>query len=402
MVRVKPKPGWYPTCQQELLLLATLSDGDIALRSWQQWNMSSGGSQIDRGSIRLLPLLYHNLLVHGVTGPDIERLKEEYVRTWCDNELLFHQTAVLLGSLQAQGIETIVLKGAALASLFYRDSGLRPMTDIDILVRPDSAQAAMKVLRETGWRTVHQKPEALIPYEQAVEFRDSRGNRCDLHWKIFWDGRQVSDEEFWECAISLEINEVLSRALNPTDQLLHVCVHGAVWNEMPTVRWIADAAIILRTAQSEINWQRLIEQAKKRRLMLPIGDTLEYLQSFLQLSIPPDVLKAIRNIAPSHLERTLYQIRVGPNSRLKRFPVLCYWLNAWRVDESPFHRKVSGYFRYLRSLWDVKSLRHLPLHITWKGLRGIVQIIVGFYSNESRVPSNQPHANPRERVNEMR
>jgi hypothetical protein len=399
--QVEPQLGWRPTLQQELLLRAALSEGDEALRAWQQWKRSSGVSRIDRGSARLLPLLYHNLRLHEVTEPFMERLKEEYVRTWCDNEILFHETARLLRSFQLRRIETIVLKGAALAALFYRDTGLRPMTDIDILVRPAEAGAAIRVLSEAGWRSVYQTPEALVPYEQAAEFRDGRGCRCDLHWRIFWDGRQgVGDDEFWDGAVSLEINRVASGALNPTDQLLHVCVHGAVWNEMPTVRWVADAAMILRTARSEINWGRLIEQVEKRRLMLPMADTLEYLQHLLHAPIPPDVLKAIRNIGTSRLERTLYQIRIGPNPALKRLPVLCYWFNAWRLSgDAPFQRKLSEYLRYLKCLWGVKYLRHLPFHLAWRIARGIAHIIVGLFPKGNGSPPNGRHATVRERLN---
>ena len=306
----------------------------------------------------------------------MEPLREEYVRTWCDNELLFHETARLLQALQLRGIETMVLKGVALASLFYRDTGLRPMSDVDILVRPGSAGEALKVLSETGWRPACRSPEDLIPYEQAAEFRSGRGCRCDLHWRIFWDGRQeVGDDEFWAGAIELEVNRVASRALNPTDQLLHVCVHGAVWNEMPTVRWVADAALILRAAQTEIDWGRLLEQAEKRRLMLPMADTLEYLRSHLQSPVPPDVVKALRALPASRWEHAWYQIRTGRRRALRRLPVVCYWLNAWRLSgDAPFHRKLSNYLTYLQSLWGVKYLWHVPPHIAWKAARGVVQL----------------------------
>ena len=41
---------------------------------------------------------------------------------------------MVLGELRRRGIEPMLLKGAALTLLHYRDSGLRPMEDVDILV----------------------------------------------------------------------------------------------------------------------------------------------------------------------------------------------------------------------------------------------------------------------------
>jgi len=36
---------------------------------------------------------------------------------------------------------------------------------------------------------------------------------------------------------AINIQGVSTLILNPTDQLLHVCVHGAAWDAVPHVRW---------------------------------------------------------------------------------------------------------------------------------------------------------------------
>lgn len=353
---IKPVQGWRPTFDQELLLRAALSKGEEVLSSWHQWRKSTDLAHLDGGSVRLLPLLYHNLNLHGVQEPVMERLKEEYVQTWYNNELLFHELAALLRSFQAQGIETVVLKGAALALHYYKDVGLRPMGDVDILVRPQQARLAIKLLHEAGWKSIYESPKVLISYQHAVEFSNGRGHRFDLHWRVLWDGRQeISDNDFWESTLPIEINGSPTSILNPTDQLLHVCVHGAAWNDLPPLRWVADAAIIMRTARSEINWERLIKQLRMRRLMLPIRDTLGYLQNFLEVPVPTDVLKTIRNIPASRLERTLYQIRIGPNRTLRRFQRPYYWFHAWRLSPaSSFPHKLLGFLSYLKCFCRTK------------------------------------------------
>jgi hypothetical protein len=298
------------------------------------------------------------------------RLKEEYVHTWYHNELLFHEIAALLRSFQIAGIETIVLKGMALALHFYKDAGLRPMSDGDILVSPQKAGLAIELLHRAGWKSVYKSTEALIPYQHSVEFSDGHGHRLDLHWKILWDGRQeVSDNEFWESAIPIEINNVSTSILNPTDQLLHVCVHGAAWSELPPLRWVADAAIIMRTAGSEINWDRLIEQTEMRRLMLPMGDTLGYLQNLLGLPVPSDVLNTIQHIEASRLERVLYRIRTGPNIGLQGLHIIYYWFNAWRLSPASFQHKLSEFSRYIKCFWGINHLWQSPFYIASKGTR---------------------------------
>lgn len=377
MKSAKPTRGWCPTFQQELLLRAALAPGDDVLSASRQLKMSDPLPPLDRGSARLLPLLYHNLCLHHVRHPAMEALKEEYVRTWCDNQLLFHAASDLLRSFRAAGVETLLLKGAALALSVYGDSGLRPMSDIDILVRPQHAALAIRLLGEAGWESKYKLPEALIPYEQAVEFRDGRGGRCDLHWGILLDGRQeIGDEDFWDASVPVELNNVPTGALNPTDQLLHVCVHGAAWNDMPPVRWVADAAMIIRTAGHEIDWERLIDQVRKRRLMLPMRDTLGYLRQLPGVPVPAEVVQTIEAIPATYLEHTLYRIRVRPNKPPKRISVLHYWFNAWRLSGvSPFHRKLLDFLSYLKCLWGAAHLWQVPFYLALKSVRGIAQIL---------------------------
>lgn len=376
MDKDKPARGWRPTPTQETLLRAALSQGETVLVAWQQLKRGDFPNRLDNGSARLLPLLYRNLLLHGVEAPLLERLGEEYVRTWCDNQLLFNAASGLLRTLRASGVETLLLKGASLALQAYEDSGLRPMSDVDILVRPGKAELAIKLLGEGGWESNYRSPEALIPYEQAVEFRDGREGRCDLHWRVFFDGAQeVGDEEFWEAAVEFEFDGVRALALNPTDQLLHVCVHGAAWNDMPPVRWVADAAMLLGSA--EIDWGRFVDLARRRRLMLPAGDTLGYLRDFLGAPVPADVLGSIRAIRPTVVERCLYRVRAGPSKPLKRLSVLHYWAKAWRLSRaSPPGRKLLGFLSYLKSLWGVGRLWQAPFHLAFKAARGVAQILL--------------------------
>src|SRR2546422_8135768 len=123
----------WPTWQQELLLRAALLQGKNSIEAWEKWKSSTDINQLDLGSHRLLPQLYRNLHVQGVKDRLLEKFKGIYRRTWCDNQLLFHEVSALLRSLGDAGIETIVLKGAALALLHYRDCGLRPMNDFDVM-----------------------------------------------------------------------------------------------------------------------------------------------------------------------------------------------------------------------------------------------------------------------------
>jgi hypothetical protein len=57
----------------------------------------------------------------------------------------------VLAAYQAAGIPALVLKGAALFHLVYPEPGLRPMSDLDILVPESEAWRAQRTLAELGF-----------------------------------------------------------------------------------------------------------------------------------------------------------------------------------------------------------------------------------------------------------
>ena len=135
-MRASGAQGPWPQGAQLELLRAVLFEGDEAAAAWSRWRRLVSLDQADLGSGRLLPLAYRRLLAAGIDDPERERIKGTYRLTWTRNHLLLREVAPVMRSLRAAGIPTMVLKGAALTALQYRDPGVRSMADIDLLVPP--------------------------------------------------------------------------------------------------------------------------------------------------------------------------------------------------------------------------------------------------------------------------
>ena len=102
---------------------------------------------------RVAPLLYVHLNGAGVELPlDAKHsLQSLYVRhRWADRvrRRVLHE---ILNAFQADDIPALVLKGAALSHLVYPESGLRPMSDLDILVPRPEVWRAGQVLAKLGF-----------------------------------------------------------------------------------------------------------------------------------------------------------------------------------------------------------------------------------------------------------
>ena len=95
---------------------------------------------------RVGPLLYDAVRKKHLLPAEVETaLRQSYYLTAACNLRLFAALDQALRALAARGIEVIVLKGAALAQTVYPSVALRPMGDLDVLVRPASVPAARTV-----------------------------------------------------------------------------------------------------------------------------------------------------------------------------------------------------------------------------------------------------------------
>jgi len=136
---------------RDALMRAALDPPDAALDSWRRWEQSGADARTDPVARRWLPLIGHNLRDAPVDPTARALFVEARRNAWAANLGLLDAARPALESLAADGIRTMLLKGAVLAAAPYFEPGLRPIGDVDLLVEPVRARAAMRILEESGW-----------------------------------------------------------------------------------------------------------------------------------------------------------------------------------------------------------------------------------------------------------
>ena len=150
-VRAPGRGAYWPDREHELLLQASLLSGTDAIEAWRMLGPRFDADRADRAAQRLLPLLGANLHRHGIDDPVLAASARVRQHAASRNRALFDAGRGLLQALAKAGIDTLVLKGGALATRLYREAGLRPMSDLDVLVPTDRVEAAIGTLRRAGW-----------------------------------------------------------------------------------------------------------------------------------------------------------------------------------------------------------------------------------------------------------
>ena len=221
-----------PQPHQELLLKAVLAPGDEAVRCWKAWRAANDPEAVERPSRRLFPVAYRNLRDAGLSDRDLALLREAYEESQTKMHGKLAAARPVLEALVAAGVDPLVLKGAALTRFYAGDPAPRPMRDVDVLVPPSQVERAIATLSALGY-----EPAAGMALSCLARcaFRAGPGwlfvapnaPDVDLHWHALHESRQPgADDDFWQGAISLDFQGMNVKAMNATDQLLHVCVHG--------------------------------------------------------------------------------------------------------------------------------------------------------------------------------
>jgi len=246
----------------KLILEAALGDKEPAFEAWRNWFAAGNLDLLPGASIRLMPLVHANLARHGYSGGEVARLKGIRRKLWVEGEQRIFNALPYLKHFSAEFGRLILLKGAPLAALYYKDFGLRPMSDLDVLVEEHSALKLMHFLLGEGWTMViHPQPrkldEEFLTFRHGAGFKGPNGVEIDVHWRLSYFGtRPGIDSIVREAAEPFDLRGFPAWTLCPTDHLFHAMLHGIQYNPYPASRWVADAIYLLRNPRG-IDFRRL-------------------------------------------------------------------------------------------------------------------------------------------------
>ncbi len=205
-----------------------------------------------------------------------------------------------------------MLKGAALIGSYYDDAGTRALADVDVLVPLERERDSWRVVREAG--LAFERPDWEIPLTHHVQVGGTRVlGGAELHW---YSLSAIGDDRgFWKRAVAVERHGVATRMLSPTDQLLHLCAHGLGWSQEHRLQWVVDSIRVLAADGGSIDWDRLVSEARTRRIMVVAETALRYLGE----RTPAVPTRFYEDLSTAHrplYEKLAYRARMRPASPL--------------------------------------------------------------------------------------
>lgn len=265
-----------PAGDQRLLLRAALLETE-GPDAWRGYVARRGGiDHLDGDGFSLLPMVFGNLRRRDPHAPEMGRLGGFYRRTWYANQMLLHAAAQAVAALEAAGVAVMLVGGCALVSLDASDVGLRPVATVELAVAAGDRGRALRVLAGLGWsrRPAVSVALALRDWLRVALVRAGR-EQLVLHCVVPRIDRAGAEQRI--AAETAMVGGVAIRIPSATDQLLLACVGRRRTPPRAPLRWIPDAALVIRADSAPIDRASLLARARARGAAAELDEALQLL-----------------------------------------------------------------------------------------------------------------------------
>jgi putative nucleotidyltransferase-like protein len=207
----------------------------------------------------------------------------------------------LVDKFRDAGLDTVLVKGPALALRAYGDTGARQYGDLDFLVRQKDILRATELMISAGY-----EPE--IPVEalsaqkipgQYVFVRIAAPLLVELHTErtMRYFPRGLPIEEFFARRQYMSVDGQQIPALAIEDELILICIHGAkhLWERLSLVADVA--AFVAR--QTALNWERSFANARAVGAERMLNTGLLLAGNLLGAALPQDVRARLQSDRPA-------------------------------------------------------------------------------------------------------
>lgn len=299
---------------------------------------------------RVTPLIYHRLKDSSscLNAPSevMERLRVLYLSSAEYNMRLFRQLSKILRAFKNDGIPVIVEKGVALAELIYKNIALRPMSDIDLLVKGRDAKKVYKILLQFGYKPIEFLLSKRHMRWSHLAYKNGNNTKVEIHPDIIYE---IPKLDPWIKAIPAKIESTDVFVLGAEDLFLHIClhIHFHIGSAFSKLVWWYDIKKILKHYQGKLDWDYIIKTVKESKVEEPTHSVLRAFNNWFGGDIPLDVLNQLKddgvNISIEDFLHSYYEPDTREESQIKKRSLDLSLAYISRIPS--FHNKMYHFFR---------------------------------------------------------
>lgn len=349
------------TLEMKLVLSAIHVDKNNQKVDWKSFERRINWPLVTNLAIQhgVLPLLYKYLKrqQEGVV-PQTELVKQKnlYLNNVGRNILVTQKLLNILKILSTNGFEAVPFKGPVIAVQAYGDIGLRAFCDLDILIKSSDFPVIYDLLLSEGFSSLKPMIGKLKSIwkksRRNFEFKDETGF-YDFHQQVSQGPGFFRLKDKWNTFSTVELNSQEVPCLNNHDTILMLALHGTHhgWN---ILKFVADLAHFIHSRESEINWEVLVEKARKMGSLRMVMIGLLLGQDFCGLEIPPLIQDLIQNDKKIRNLTGYFRLQTLKKRKSNQVPVMAV---PRSLDSQYYQFRYMIYYLFNPTNLDVLAIR---------------------------------------------
>ena len=242
--------------------------------------------------------------------------------------LMEKQILEIAHTFDRDGIAYRILKGPGLAWTVYPDPALRLSGDLDILVLPHQFIQARNALEQIGYVCRARNFEHCKWFAKDETFFRKGYSGIELHFDILGWSRLRKNwnvEEFFQRSTIFSLSGYPVHALSDTDAFVHSILHVFVGHQRAErLIWIYDIALLADKLTASGGWPLLLEQSRKRNILLAVEYGMKITQQWTHFRIPEECQDYFRRQKPTESEKRDWKIALNIKSGILN-KLRMYW-----------------------------------------------------------------------------
>lgn len=299
----------------------------------------------------IAPMLFKNMtffkLDENVPNDVMAKLQAAYYKTYSKNVLAAEKLTSLLHQFNKAGIDTMLLKGIASAEYIYKDPGLRPMGDIDIMVSNKNLLRAEQMLFDNGFvndrpyksyklriLNIHNHLNAFIGFGIKIELHRDLSSVHHIH--------RMTVQYVWDNCTQVSFQNERAFIPDTETNLEYLAIHAIQHFQKRNIRLnsFSDIDTLIKNNVSQINWDKLIASAAAHGTSIPVCNALRIGKDFFKTPVPEDVISSYCT-GNNNLEADFIHLLNNQPEKIKFKTPSNYFKKIREIDS------VSNRFRYL-------------------------------------------------------
>jgi hypothetical protein len=207
------------------------------------------------------------------------------------NMYLQNRLYELIGSFDRKGISATVLKGSHLIHTIY-PFGIRPIEDIDLLIKRDDFQMADQILRSMGYEdcAVGMDLWTHLTFSNKITYINTTHPiiPIDIHFSLGpypYLGR-ISREVLLDHTESLETPKGRLTVLGPEGLLIHLCLHLFQHHFDDWQVSCCDIIAVIRHYDDKMDWDKFKALVNSSKIILPVNYSLQKASLLAEIKVP--------------------------------------------------------------------------------------------------------------------